>query len=1458
MKRFIFFMGGVFCLITALHGQAQKNVSSFFGYPLSIGNFTIDQQTWYVNQLTPVNVDLDNPRLQIGDIPDQTVWHEGDVALSFFVGADALKPGNITYSISAVPAPKGEISIDRVTGRFEYVPDKADVRDFTVTFIAQADGRQPETQPVRFTIMVAAPPEFTAFGIPKTNEPPNHNEPMISRNKVDNRVFNNVNRDVYEISISGKELIFDSKNPLSEKLMIFNGAPDIFELNLYAERLVIHDTLHFPQTNVTIYAKEVKFVDKAGVTASIKTTPLDAAGSETDGAKAGDITLNVKSLKQDSRQIRFIATGGKGKDAGSSGAPAGKGGGGGKLISTTGIRDFCDYAQGSPGIKKDETGRIIGEGQQGSPGSYQFNDKPWEWLHPNFVSAVIKHTKDAYRNRYHVFAYETFSGYLQEIENYRKSGEWNDLEFHVQMELSNAKDEMQAMMFRIVQNLDFFGNPIGWAPMLSFEVNKLAFEQEIDRAIRVMYLNYWLKSVVRMNEEQKEAYEEAIKLVKDELEANIGDVNKLMSNLSGLQSEADILQRHVKDIIDRVERKRDELVAKAEKAEKEKNNKKIWSYIWGGTAIVAGAVATIFTAGASVGLVALGASIVAVSGGAALGNQIWADNINVEFNQKARECLNSIDFTSVANFDPSLVTSDNYSAENVYYNINQKVNPIIDGVENLQIIFRQSYINSESLQIALNRVAGQTCEFQPFVEELKLLNERKAAFIRELDNFIVKISSACVEIQNGIAAADGYRKRIDMISGKSDGSDLRAMQYLDGMDRRARERLFKYHYYMAKSYEYRLLESYSGNLDLEKITNGFIGIAELQNNIKMLDKHDFKYLIKTAYEDQLSTVTANILDKYNTNRPQLRAAFTFDATESDLAMLNAGTGFNLNIFERGMVLANHENARIVDFKIHNIKVRLEGNQNPSVAYFELLLQHSGRSIIRSNGENYWFDHINDRNTNPITWGVNYDHKKEPDRRIIQQAPSPDEKSLLYSILTGLDKTNEFVIFSRPGVWSDIRVSKNVPLAVNSNMIIEELTFELQYDFSQRPINNHNVDVYTAEIVGQNSPSATSMQRSDVSAANEGVPRNWLTPYIQISSPDINKRTDGRSPMYRTYNSSKDVTFTAPEEYGLYRFVNWTNRVSGKVYETPETTISITNDAVMVANYIYAGPQLSASPNPVEVGNEASERNIVVTAQGTEYGDIDWEVQSNNPEWISIIHSTASGVNNGIITISVAANTTQTIRKGFITIKPIENDGVEPLVVVVVQGVTISDHVLQSIAQPAAVTGLPNGTAKTAAAFGLPATAMLITNQGNVAATVNWNTEECSYNPGLKTAQTFTVNGTVVLPQGVVNPNNTPLTVTISVSVNATSVTPVILSVSVDPNTPLANIYPNPTGGMITLEFETDGVYHLTLADMNGKVLLRESVTGQIAQIDVSGYPAGVYLLTIDDGKRQTTTRVVKN
>jgi hypothetical protein len=101
----------------------------------------------------------------------------------------------------------------------------------------------------------------------------------------------------------------------------------------------------------------------------------------------------------------------------------------------------------------------------------------------------------------------------------------------------------------------------------------------------------------------------------------------------------------------------------------------------------------------------------------------------------------------------------------------------------------------------------------------------------------------------------------------------------------------------------------------------------------------------------------------------------------------------------------------------------------------------------------------------------------------------------------------------------------------------------------------------------------------------------------------------------------------------------------------------------------------------------------------------------------------------------------------------------------------TDKTLINITAPSPITGVTNGTDKTASALGLPATVTLVTDDGDVLSDVTWDVASSSYDPDDTAEQTFTVDGAVTLPGGVVNTNGVSLDVTISVTVNAASTAP---------------------------------------------------------------------------------------
>ncbi len=98
--------------------------------------------------------------------------------------------------------------------------------------------------------------------------------------------------------------------------------------------------------------------------------------------------------------------------------------------------------------------------------------------------------------------------------------------------------------------------------------------------------------------------------------------------------------------------------------------------------------------------------------------------------------------------------------------------------------------------------------------------------------------------------------------------------------------------------------------------------------------------------------------------------------------------------------------------------------------------------------------------------------------------------------------------------------------------------------------------------------------------------------------------------------------------------------------------------------------------------------------------------------------------------------------------------------------------INNISNPRDITGVANGTRKTAQALGLPEMVTIGTEDENRAANVTWDLEnlaEGTYEPSVLTEQSFRVNGTVILPDDITNGNNLELKVSVGVTVSAAGV-----------------------------------------------------------------------------------------
>lgn len=142
---------------------------------------------------------------------------------------------------------------------------------------------------------------------------------------------------------------------------------------------------------------------------------------------------------------------------------------------------------------------------------------------------------------------------------------------------------------------------------------------------------------------------------------------------------------------------------------------------------------------------------------------------------------------------------------------------------------------------------------------------------------------------------------------------------------------------------------------------------------------------------------------------------------------------------------------------------------------------------------------------------------------------------------------------------------------------------------------------------------------------------------------------------------------------------------------------------------------------------------------------------------------------GIITFYVRPKAGLAVGSYAETIKVATESGFEATTPISVAFQVIKDTAtLTKIQQPSAVSGLPNGTKKSASSLNLPSAVVIETTAGNMKAAVSWNVKGSSYRQSATDEQNFTVSGTITLPDGVDNDNNLNLATSIDVNVKAYS------------------------------------------------------------------------------------------
>ena len=270
-------------------------------------------------------------------------------------------------------------------------------------------------------------------------------------------------------------------------------------------------------------------------------------------------------------------------------------------------------------------------------------------------------------------------------------------------------------------------------------------------------------------------------------------------------------------------------------------------------------------------------------------------------------------------------------------NLRNSASQIASNMTQIKDTLKETNVNNEEVGAELTKLKQQDPQFDTLIDDTVELMTRKELFAQQLAAIMHQVSGLSNDIRQNLISIDALNRRSGEVAVVV---DQRAKIYLKEMERRARNRLLKYHYYLAKAYEYRLLEPYPEQLNLGPLFDRFVTIASGNGR---LTSTDFQAL-RPFLTDQLSTIADDILERYLDSRGggELGTSFTFDLTAEEIQRLNTAGKITINLYERGLFLPSEEDIRIVNLGVESLTP-----QNPQsgcgVSYIKVYLEHSGIS-----------------------------------------------------------------------------------------------------------------------------------------------------------------------------------------------------------------------------------------------------------------------------------------------------------------------------------------------------------------------------------------------------------------------------------------------------------------------------------------------------------------------------------
>ena len=735
------------------------------------------------------------------------------------------------------------------------------------------------------------------------------------------------------------------------------------------------------------------------------------------------------------------------------------------------------------------------------------------WLHPAIVRALILYTHDSALAGRPEDARKRLAVTEHAIAEGLKSGGALSAAAASSIEWTALQADMSALIQRIDSPNDYFGNPAGWVPMLSFEANLRLYEEQIGEAIKTMYVAYWIETNQKKNQKAKDTFERALTSLAKETEQAEKDSVAALKRLGELDTKCNEIATSITEL----QGKRKELMRKLEESTR-------FERLLRSSGEILGAIMQLAPVGQPV-LGAFGKGLTVLSefdpehpgktfsGLAGAFSELAKEKLTEKLGkvfEKIKEAKSEQEEDEKKpdekEKDPEKAKEkEEIKKEIAKKKLADKVTEALDKEKaaKKQVLdgFAKFSASGDELEEQLQTLAAKCPEYKALIKETEELNKTKAGFVVELNTTLQMLDQAATVLLTNQQARIELRSQLDATLDKL---NLDALQYIQGMGQRARQRLLKYQYYLLKSYQYLMFEDFAEiDFRAQKIVDEFARILGGDGTLS-----DTQYeKLRGIFDAQLQDIVEKIIDGYQGNGFGRENEFQVQLTKSQLQMLNEKKEITLDPMQMASLDLQRDKIRLMAIATEAVELSGMPNKNVSVS---LTYEHDGISRMRAGGRLYLFRSGVSSTTatrQRMFWEtvIDYDsgakHLKWKESAVDQAAESLIE--YLIDKVAKSDtkkKTNTETLLSyRPSPWAKITLRCQ---ETNFNYKIDKLVLKFSY---------------VANLVDGN--LTTVLVRM-----GRGAER-----MIHCDSYDVNRRSDGAGTFLRTFRRGTKITLDVPDE-----------------------------------------------------------------------------------------------------------------------------------------------------------------------------------------------------------------------------------------------------------------------------------------------------------------------------------------